>query len=413
MSDEPDLPGGAGEQRGLLARLRAVVEARDAENAMLRAELAAALDRERRLVLRVAELRARAGYGQQQLRHADLQGADRGEAAPQRRAEEPAGLGAGAAQGRHSRRSARPSRTAPGGPARTRCCELRELLELARLETGERERCFAEENGKEFWLAVRHAAVPDREGPKAAGPSAETEAEPVSVFILRDVSDAKRLATDRDQLRREQALAEMAAILAHEIRNPLGSLELFAGLLAEAGLSAEGRQWVEHVQAGLRTLAATVNNVLQFHSLPAPERAPVDLGQLLVWAADSCCRWRGSRASTCACKTAQGVLFPADRHRLEQVLLNLVLNSFAPCPEAAGSNLPAATFRRGPGRSGDFRQRYRSGNFAGAQPQNLRARLQHARRQPGAGTRGMPQDRWAAWRNAHRANRPGGGASFR
>ena len=54
MSDEPDLAGGAGEQRGLLARLRAVVEARDAENAMLRAELAAALDRERRLVLRVA-----------------------------------------------------------------------------------------------------------------------------------------------------------------------------------------------------------------------------------------------------------------------------------------------------------------------------------------------------------------------
>ena len=61
MSDEPDLPGRAGEQRGLLARLRAVVEARDAENAMLRAELAAALDRERRLVLRVAELERRLG----------------------------------------------------------------------------------------------------------------------------------------------------------------------------------------------------------------------------------------------------------------------------------------------------------------------------------------------------------------
>jgi transposase len=61
VSDEPDLPGGAGEQRGLLARLRAVVEARDAENAMLRAELAAALDRERRLVLRVAELERRLG----------------------------------------------------------------------------------------------------------------------------------------------------------------------------------------------------------------------------------------------------------------------------------------------------------------------------------------------------------------
>ena len=61
MSDAPDLPGGAGEQRELLARLRAVVEARDAENTMLRAELAAALERERRLELRIAELERRLG----------------------------------------------------------------------------------------------------------------------------------------------------------------------------------------------------------------------------------------------------------------------------------------------------------------------------------------------------------------
>jgi hypothetical protein len=56
MSDGSDPSGPVGEQRELLARLRAVVEAGDAENAMLRAELAAALDRERRLELRVAEL---------------------------------------------------------------------------------------------------------------------------------------------------------------------------------------------------------------------------------------------------------------------------------------------------------------------------------------------------------------------
>ncbi len=45
----------------LLARLRAVVAAKDAENAMLRAELNAALERYRRLKLRVAELERRLG----------------------------------------------------------------------------------------------------------------------------------------------------------------------------------------------------------------------------------------------------------------------------------------------------------------------------------------------------------------
>jgi hypothetical protein len=61
VSDEPDLPGGAGEQRELLARLQAVVEAKDTEITVLRAELSAALDRERRLDLRVAELERRLG----------------------------------------------------------------------------------------------------------------------------------------------------------------------------------------------------------------------------------------------------------------------------------------------------------------------------------------------------------------
>ena len=55
-----------------------------------------------------------------------------------------------------------------------------------------------------------------------------------SVYILRDVSERKRLEETQAGLRREQALAEMSAMLAHEIRNPLGSLELFAGLLAES-----------------------------------------------------------------------------------------------------------------------------------------------------------------------------------
>ena len=55
------MPAGSGDQRELVARLRAVVEAKDAENAMLRAELEAQLERYRRLELRVAELERRLG----------------------------------------------------------------------------------------------------------------------------------------------------------------------------------------------------------------------------------------------------------------------------------------------------------------------------------------------------------------
>jgi signal transduction histidine kinase len=141
------------------------------------------------------------------------------------------------------------------------------------------------------------------------------------------------LEATQAKLRREQALAEVSAVLAHEIRNPLGSLELFAGLLAEANLDSDCRGWIEHVQAGLRTLAATVNNVLQFHSLPEPECAPVDLGQLLQWARDFFLPLaRQSRVAVSLQNRVEGIWFSADRHRLEQVLLNLVLNSLRAMP---------------------------------------------------------------------------------
>jgi transposase len=61
VSDEPGVPAGGGDQRELAARLRAVIEAKDAENAVLRAELEAQLERYRRLELRVAELERRLG----------------------------------------------------------------------------------------------------------------------------------------------------------------------------------------------------------------------------------------------------------------------------------------------------------------------------------------------------------------
>lgn len=87
-----------------------------------------------------------------------------------------------------------------------------------------------------------------------------------TIWIVRDLTEQKRLAGERELARRSHALAEVATVLAHEIRNPLGSMELFTGLLADATAQMpETRQWVTHLQAGLRALSATMTNVVDVY----------------------------------------------------------------------------------------------------------------------------------------------------
>ena len=144
----------------------------------------------------------------------------------------------------------------------------------------------------------------------------------------------EELLQAQDRLRREQCLAEVSTLLAHEIRNPLGSLELFAGLLADSELSPECSHWVEHLQAGLRSLGATVNNVLQFHGAPRLECSQIDLGEFLESTRNFLLPLaRQSNVVLGLQNRLAGVLLRVDHHRLQQVMFNLILNGVRAMPQ--------------------------------------------------------------------------------
>jgi signal transduction histidine kinase len=150
------------------------------------------------------------------------------------------------------------------------------------------------------------------------------------IFILRDVTEQKRLEAERESVRRMKALAEMTALLAHEIRNPLGSLELFAGLIKDATRDqAEVSQWVVHLQAGLRALSATVNNVLHFYSVPPSQLVPLDIVRLLAKTVEflqPLALQRGMGIEFSA--LGKEVFIAGDAYRLQQVFFNLAINAF-------------------------------------------------------------------------------------
>ncbi len=126
--------------------------------------------------------------------------------------------------------------------------------------------------GRKRWLAVQNRCLSHGdEAVESGGRGRQT------ILILRDVTPHKQAEEERERARTATALAEVATTLAHEIRNPLTSLELFAGLIASGGEDAA--EWVSHLHAGIRSLACTVNNVLSFHGAGSPPLNEIDLGE--------------------------------------------------------------------------------------------------------------------------------------
>lgn len=87
--------------------------------------------------------------------------------------------------------------------------------------------------------------------------------------------------------RRLSALGEMAAGIAHEIRNPLAAIQLYAGMAADdlqVGGEAARLASLDNVlkiASAVRGMSAIVNDVLSFSRGTQPERSEVDASELL------------------------------------------------------------------------------------------------------------------------------------
>jgi two-component system sensor histidine kinase FlrB len=131
--------------------------------------------------------------------------------------------------------------------------------------------CIAYAGGKR-WVAIGNRRLTC----EPAGPEFGNQAPRLqSIWILRDITASKIAEREREAARNALALAEVSTILAHEIRNPLACMELFAGLIAED--RGNDAPWVSPLRAGIRQLSATVNNVLNIHCGGNLHLVPVDL----------------------------------------------------------------------------------------------------------------------------------------
>ncbi len=180
------------------------------------------------------------------------------------------------------------------------------------------------------WLKVRCTSI-ESEGVSPV----DDIAFPTLILTIRDTTSQKRTDEEREASRQMMALAEISTLLAHEIRNPLGGLELFASLLAaDTALSDQSKQWTRHLQAGVRSLAATVNNVLRFHTPGSSPLSPLELRQLLLDGIDFLRPLAEQSGIAIHFEEQLGTVEAmVDPGALQQLLLNLAHNAFRHTPQ--------------------------------------------------------------------------------
>jgi two-component system sensor histidine kinase HydH len=206
----------------------------------------------------------------------------------------------------------------PGGLSGRPAGELLPAGALAETAGGEREMDIVLGGGQSVALGVSVSAVRTEEGVLVG-----------SLVVLRDLREVRRLEAEVRRREKLAAVGNLAAGVAHEIRNPLSSIRGYAAYFgAKFEPGSEDRQAAEVMVREVDRLNRVISELIEFARPSDLKRRPVSLADLAAHAA------RLTRPDAAARGVAidldgaaGGPEIPADPDRLTQALLNLCLNA--------------------------------------------------------------------------------------
>ncbi|MDQ3172574.1 MAG: ATP-binding protein [Acidobacteriota bacterium] len=151
--------------------------------------------------------------------------------------------------------------------------------------------------------------------------------------------DATEAAESERGLRRSESLAavgQATAQVAHEIRNPLGSIGLGVSMLRDSVNDQKALNTIELVERGIKHLNKLVIDVTQFSRQKALERSRVDLHDLINMSLDLVSESvKEKRTPVEKAFSSERLVGNWDGHQLRQVFVNMISNAVDASPEGS------------------------------------------------------------------------------
>jgi signal transduction histidine kinase len=156
------------------------------------------------------------------------------------------------------------------------------------------------------------------------------------ILTLVDVTEAAE--AERNARRQESlaAVGQATAQVAHEIRNPLGSIRLGVSMLRDSVSDEEGLNTIELVERGIKHLSKLVVDVAQFSRRKALQQANVDLHQLINHSLELVADKIKEKETPIEKRLAdQSPVGHWDPDQLNQVFVNVIANAIDASPHDA------------------------------------------------------------------------------
>ena len=154
--------------------------------------------------------------------------------------------------------------------------------------------------------------------------------------IFQDISDQKRIESLNLRAQRLEAVAELSASLAHEIKNPLASIQSAVEQMARRPTAtADERTLGALMVRESERLSGLLSEFLDFARVQVERRDSLDLRAIVQGAAALAGSHpdRGAEVSLLLDLPAEPTLLDGDEDLLHRAIFNLILNAFQASPE--------------------------------------------------------------------------------